>query len=41
MAMICAKFKFAKPQGAPEPTELFSFSMMPEHLRLNIHARTA
>lgn len=37
ISMICAAFKILKPADAVPPTELFSFSMMPQHLRLFIN----
>ena len=39
MSMISAAFEITKPSNATEPTELFSFSMMPENLRLNVRPR--
>jgi cytochrome P450 len=39
MSMICSAFEIQKPDGAADPLELFSFSMMPQNLRLNLRKR--
>jgi cytochrome P450 len=40
MSMICAAFEIAKPANTSEPGELFSFSMMPQNLRVRFKARS-
>jgi hypothetical protein len=40
MSMICATFELLKVQDASAVKELFSFSMMPEGLRIGLKARS-